>query len=102
MSVPYTAEEIALREYICERVMLVWEASGLGKSVFAQTIGISAPLLANYAKFHSTPSHTVLTRICHRYGMSPDYFYPPAKKPVSTRVVQRAQALAEEREKGQA
>jgi transcriptional regulator with XRE-family HTH domain len=97
---PMTAEEVKVREIICDRVMLVWEASGLSKQAFADAIGIKDTLLSNYRKRRSTPAHTVIGRICVKFSIPPSYFYPEAakKRGASSSLVQRALELAAELE----
>jgi hypothetical protein len=94
-----TAADMAYREFLCDRVMLAWEASGVSKLRFARSIGISAPLLSNYAAYRSTPSHAVLSAICDNYGIPPGYFFQNGGKSHSanTPLVQRAMELAKAR-----
>lgn len=95
---PMTAEDVKVREIICDRVMLVWEASGLSKQAFSDAIGVKDTLLQNWSKRRSTPSHAVIQRICLKFSIPPGFFYPDAakKRGISSSLVQRAMELAAE------
>lgn len=97
-----TAEDMAQREFLCDRVMLVWQASGLSKTKFAASIGISVARLGNYAAYFRTPSHAILSRICDTYGIPPAYFFTATSRAANTPVVRRAMELAEEKKASKA
>ena len=95
-----TAAEMEYREFLCDRVMLVQEASGIGKQRFAHSIGISAPILSDYANYRSSPSHAVLSAICSIYGVPQDFsFIAMPRLPGIVRWCGRLLALAQAKAK---
>lgn len=91
-----TAADMEYREFLCDRVMLVQEASGIGKRRFANSIGVSASLLSNYAAYRSSPSHAVLSAICATYGIPPGFFFHrKAQTTGNSQLVRKAWALAQ-------
>src|SRR5215831_10958255 len=70
-----SAAALAMRETLCDRVMLVQTASGLTKRKFAKSIGISETQLANYAAYTNTPAHAIILQVSQRYGIPLEFFY---------------------------
>lgn len=99
-----TAAEMEYREFLCDRVMLVQEASGIGKQRFAHSIGISAPILSGYANYRTSPSHAVLSAICSVYGVPPGFFFhhdaqTTGNSPLVRKLLALAQAKAKQASK---
>ena len=92
--VSMTSEEAAVREFVCDMVMLVWQASGTTKTAFARAVGLTPQQLSNYASYLKTPPHAVVARIADYAGLERDFFYPKAKTRASnTPLAKRARAL---------
>lgn len=89
-----TRYDAMIREAICDRLILIWQASGLTQHAFAQKIGVTPTALNNYFTYRRTPSHALIYQICERYQQSPADFYPPLQGSVNlnTRLAARKRA----------
>jgi transcriptional regulator with XRE-family HTH domain len=74
-----TPDEAAVREAICERILLVWESSGMTRANFARLIGVTPQAISNYASYTRMPTHATIYRTCERFRVSPSIFYPRIK-----------------------
>lgn len=65
----------ALQEALCDRLMLLQEASNLAKGVFASRVGLSGPQLTNISKYRNPPSHDVIAKAAEEFGLTTEWFY---------------------------
>lgn len=70
-----TADSVQLRELMCNRFILVQEASGLHKTQFGNRVGLSVSQVVNIARYRNFPSHEVIYRVMQEFGVSADWFY---------------------------
>lgn len=64
-----------LHESLCQRFLLVQEASGLSKIRFAKLVGMSPQQLSNVRTLRTAPSHQSILAACEVFGLSSDWFY---------------------------
>jgi hypothetical protein len=67
--------DVELVEGLCDRLMVAWEASGLSKAEFAESIGLTGPKLSNIARYRNAPPHTAIAAAARTYGLTTDFFY---------------------------
>jgi len=65
----------AFREALCDRLMLLQEASGLPKGKFAARVGLTAPKLTNISNYRNPPSHEVIRAAVREFGVTAEWFY---------------------------
>jgi transcriptional regulator with XRE-family HTH domain len=64
-----------LHESLCQRFLLVQEASGLSKTSFAKLVGMSPQQFSNVRNLRTAPSHEAILRACEEFGLASDWFY---------------------------
>jgi transcriptional regulator with XRE-family HTH domain len=84
-----------LHESLCQRFMLVQEASGLSKIQFARMVGMSPQQYSNVRAYRTAPSHEAILRACEQFGLTSDWFYfgrfsSTNRNPKMTRMLQAA------------
>jgi|SRR6185437_2790590 len=70
-----SVQSSALKEALCDRLMLLQEASGVPKGKFAKSLGLTAPKLTNISNYRNPPSHDVIREAVRIYGVTTEWFY---------------------------
>lgn len=72
MGMPTTSE---LQEALCDRIVLLQEASGLPKGKFAERIGLTPPQFTNIKTYRNPPSHDVISAVSREFGVPTEWLY---------------------------
>jgi transcriptional regulator with XRE-family HTH domain len=73
------ATDQIVKEMLCDRLMLLQEATGLNRKQFAERVGLTKQQLSNIAIYRNPPSHAVIHKALLEFGVPPDYFYTGVK-----------------------
>lgn len=65
----------AFIEALCNRLMLLQEASELPKGKFAARIGLTGPKLTNISNYRNPPSHETIRAAVREFGVTAEWFY---------------------------
>lgn len=65
----------ALQEALCDKIMLLQEASLMPKGKFAVRIGLTGPKLTNISNYRNPPSHDVIRKAAQEFGVPTEWFY---------------------------
>jgi transcriptional regulator with XRE-family HTH domain len=66
--------DVEFIESVCDRFMLVWEASGMSKQDFAASVGLTGPQLANIKTYRNPPPLKAMAEAARVYGLTTDFF----------------------------
>jgi transcriptional regulator with XRE-family HTH domain len=69
------AAEKHVRETICDRFILLQEASGLNKVKFGRAVGLTSSQLTNIASYRTPPPHAAIKRASDLLNMPIDWIY---------------------------
>lgn len=67
--------DVEFIEEMCDRFMVAWEASGLSKQAFAESVGLTGSQLTNISRYRNPPPHKTLAEAARIYGLTTDFFY---------------------------
>lgn len=65
----------ALKEALCDRLILLRDASGLPKGKFADRVGLTPSQLTNISNYRNAPAHEVIAKAAHEFGLTIEWFY---------------------------
>jgi len=75
MIIVMPSNDTAFHEALCDRFRLAQEATGLSKSKFAHTVGLTASQFTNISNYRNPPSHVAIRNAVREFGFTASWFY---------------------------
>lgn len=64
-----------LKETLCDRIMLLQEASQMPKGKFGDRVGLTSQMFSNISNYRNPPSHDVIRKAAQEFGIPTEWFY---------------------------